>query len=455
MGDEEDDEQVYTVQYIDASEAPLTWIARAGRAKVTYVNLDVYEGDYNEGKQRHGNGTYTWNSLTPEPEELEEDEEPPPPPPLVKYSGEYRYGQKHGLGSMVYPDGSSYRGQWAYNQRHGRGTYFYKNGDKYSGEWKEGKRHGNGVFVYVKTQSQLVGNFVNGQMVTGKWLLLDGTVYTGNFKNSAPMGNGSFTVPNGNTISGKYQPSLDEEGEPEEDEDGNPIPPQWVATAAPTVSVTSHAELSRPPMPAAPYVPSWTEPSGNVGLRITEVDVEGGWAVIQNVKAEAGEEEEDEPEDDEDAPVKDTSANLKGMALTIESTPGVASQTIVFSDISVAVGGKLRLLSGQAAKAPPTKPPPKEGEEEEEEPEDEEDEDAVPRKEYCVSEESMFGSGFSSIGLSFTDLQGVSQLVWKVTRNEETGVLEHEGKYKPVPPPEPEKPEGEEEEEEEDEDDEE
>ena len=42
------------------------------RAKVTYVNLDVYEGDYNEGKQRHGNGTYTWNSLTPEPEELEE-----------------------------------------------------------------------------------------------------------------------------------------------------------------------------------------------------------------------------------------------------------------------------------------------------------------------------------------------------------------------------------------------
>ena len=39
---------------------------------MTYVNLDVYEGDYNEGKQRHGTGTYTWNSLTPEPEEVEE-----------------------------------------------------------------------------------------------------------------------------------------------------------------------------------------------------------------------------------------------------------------------------------------------------------------------------------------------------------------------------------------------
>merc|ERR1711934_853040 len=103
-----------------------------------------------------------------------------------------------------------------------------------------------------------------------------------------------------------------------------------------------------------------------------------------------GEEEEDEPED-EDAPAKDTSANLKGMTLTIESAPGVASQTIVFTDISIGVGGKLRLLSGQAAKAPPTKPPP---EEEEEEPEDEEDEDQVARKEYCVGAENMFGSGF-------------------------------------------------------------
>merc|ERR1739848_912963 len=104
-----------------------------------------------------------------------------------------------------------------------------------------------------------------------------------------------------------------------------------------TLSVTSHAELSRPPMPALPYVPSWEEPSGNVGLRITEVDVEGGWAVIQNVKAEAGEEEE-EPEDDDEAPAKDTSANLKGMTLTIEATPGVVSKTIVFNDLSLAVG---------------------------------------------------------------------------------------------------------------------
>lgn len=451
MGEEEE-EQVYTVQYIDASEAPTTWIARAGRAKVTYVNGDIYEGGYNEGKQRHGNGTYTWHSLTQEPEELEEDEEPPPPPPLVVYSGEYSYGQKHGLGAMTYPDGSSYRGQWAYNQRHGRGTYFYANGDKYSGEWKEGKRHGNGVFVFTKTESQLVGTFVNGQMVSGKWLLLDGTVYTGNFKNSAPEGAGSFTLPNGNTVSGKYvTKGEDEEDEDEEDEEKGP---EWVASGQPTLSITSHAELSRPPMPALPYVPAWDKPVGNVGLRITEVDVAGGWAVIQHVKPETGEEEEEAPEEDEDAEPKDTSANLKGMTLTIESAPGVASKTIVFSDLSLPVGGKLRLLSGQAANAPPVKPPPKAGEEEEEEPEDEEEEDAVPRKEFFAGKENMFAAGFASISLTFTDLQGASQLVWSVSPNAETGAFEHEGKYKPIPPPEPEVKEGEEEEEEEDEDDE-
>jgi len=450
MADEEEEEQVYTVQYIDASEPPTTWIARAGRAKVTYVNGDVYEGGYNEGKQRHGNGIYTWNSLTPEEEEPEEDEEPPPPPPLVKYTGEYRYGQKHGLGSMTYPDGSHYRGQFAYNKRHGRGTYFYKTGDKYSGEWKEGKRHGNGVFVFTKTESQLVGTFVNGQMVSGKWLLLDGTVYTGNFKNSAPEGNGSFTLPNGNTVSGKYV-KKDEDDEDDEDEDEDGPKTEWVAAGSPTLSVTSHAELSRPPMPALPYVPSWEEPSGNVGLRITEVDVEGGWAVIQNVKAEAGEEEE-EPEDDDEAPAKDTSANLKGMTLTIESAPGVTSLAFAFTDISVGVDGKLRLLSGQAANAPPTKPPPKEGEEEEEEPELDEDEEAVARKEFCVGKDNMFANGFASISLTFTDIQGVGQLVWKVTRNAETGELDHDGKYKPIPPPEPEKGEEDDEEEEEDDD---
>ena len=353
---------------------------------------------------------------------------------------------------MTYPDGSSYRGQWAYNKRHGRGTYFYKNGDKYSGEWKEDKRHGNGVFVYTKTESQLVGTFVNGQMVSGKWLLLDGTVYTGNFKNSAPEGKGSFTLPNGNTVSGQYVKGGDDEDEEEDEEEDGPKA-EWVASGPPTLSVTSHAELSRPPMPAMPYVPSWEQPLGNVNLRITEVDVEGGWAVLQHVKPELGEEEE-EPEDDEDAPAKDTSANLKGMTLTIEVTPGVVSKTIMFNDLSLAPGGKLRLLSGQAAKAPPTKPPPKEGEEEEEEPEDEEDEDSVPRKEFFAGKENMFASGFHCIGLTFTDLQGVSQLVWKVSRNAETGELEHDGKYKPLPPPEPEKQEGEEEEEEEDEDDE-
>ena len=46
------------------------WIARAGKAKVTYDSGSVYEGEFNDEKQKHGSGKFTW--MAP----AEEDEEP-------------------------------------------------------------------------------------------------------------------------------------------------------------------------------------------------------------------------------------------------------------------------------------------------------------------------------------------------------------------------------------------
>lgn len=442
MGDDEA-EQVYTVQYVDElgmTEAPMVgdaaWISRAGRAKVVYVNQDVYEGGYNEGKQRHGQGVYTWNSLTPAADEEEDGEAPTLPTP--QYSGQYQYGKKHGLGTMIYPNGDKYRGQFAYNKRHGRGTYeYFATKNKYSGEWKEDKRHGSGVFVYAATESQLVGTFKNGQMVKGKWLLADGTVFVGNFSNSTPTGNGSFTLPSGNTITGRYVPPTEEEIEDAEDGEAAP---QWQTTSEPAIAQTSHAELSRPPMPALEYNPAWDTPLGNKNLRIIEVNEEGGYAVIQHVKPEPveGEDAEPEAEDDEDAEPKDTSANLKGMRLSVSSVADDGGLSFVFGDVSLAVGGKLRLLSAAAAQAPPKKQPKADGEDDE--PED--DEDGPETKEYFVSNENMFAGGLSSIKLDFMDKLGAPQLVWEVTKTESeeapgTFTLEHEGTYKPIPPPEP------------------
>ena len=44
----------YTVNYLDGEQEEVTWIERAGKARVQYQNGDVYEGTYNDGKQKHG-----------------------------------------------------------------------------------------------------------------------------------------------------------------------------------------------------------------------------------------------------------------------------------------------------------------------------------------------------------------------------------------------------------------
>ena len=42
-----DEENEYVVQYVDEEE-PQNWISKAGKAKVSYKNGDLYEGDFND-----------------------------------------------------------------------------------------------------------------------------------------------------------------------------------------------------------------------------------------------------------------------------------------------------------------------------------------------------------------------------------------------------------------------
>ena len=65
-----DDDASYTVKYLDGEEEEVTWIARAGRARVTYSNGDVYEGDFSADGKKHGQGQYTWAA----PETEDEDD---------------------------------------------------------------------------------------------------------------------------------------------------------------------------------------------------------------------------------------------------------------------------------------------------------------------------------------------------------------------------------------------
>lgn len=55
------------------------------------------------------------------------------------YEGHFRYGTKHGHGTLISADGSKYTGQFEYGFYHGQGTLISADGSKYTGQFKNGK----------------------------------------------------------------------------------------------------------------------------------------------------------------------------------------------------------------------------------------------------------------------------------------------------------------------------
>jgi hypothetical protein len=186
-----EDEIAYSVTYLDGElEEGLTYLKRAGKARVQYTNGDVYEGEYGPDKKRNGQGTYTYKT--------EEDS------PENKYAGEWKNGLKCGLGTATYPDGSRYQGQFNDGVYHGQGSYIYPNGDVYSGEWVNGKKNGSGTYLFKSSDSYFKGKWKSGEIVVGSWVHKDGTVWDGTFENGRPCGYGTFSFKNGNVQTGEY-----------------------------------------------------------------------------------------------------------------------------------------------------------------------------------------------------------------------------------------------------------
>lgn len=100
------------------------------------------------------------------------------------YSGNWKKGQKSGLGVYYYPDKGRYEGNWENGMRQGQGTLFFANSDVYVGDWNEdrqsgfgtltkenedvyegewlnGKREGPGIYYYKSKQKIYDGEWVN------------------------------------------------------------------------------------------------------------------------------------------------------------------------------------------------------------------------------------------------------------------------------------------------------
>ena len=228
MGDEEG--PTYRVTYMDGdregSKDILTYLPRAGTARIVYSNGDTFEGAFNEMKQKHGKGVYSYtNSVGGEDEE--EEEESTKKNSVAVYTGDFRFGRKEGFGKMKYPNGGVYKGSWLNDQRSGSGTYTYPNGDAYTGRWSDDIKAGRGSYSFAGKGSTLVGTWENGTMTNGKWVQAGNTSYHGSFNGSTPTGNGVFYFKSGNVVEGKYESKTSGEDE-EETKNG---PSSFVASA--------------------------------------------------------------------------------------------------------------------------------------------------------------------------------------------------------------------------------
>ncbi|MEW6601981.1 MAG: hypothetical protein AB1499_13495 [Nitrospirota bacterium] len=93
----------------------------------------------------------------------------------------YSKTDKHGQGTMKWPNGDEYTGDWKNDKMDGRGIMNWANGDLYDGEWKDDIMNGQGTYIWS-----------------------NGDEYTGSWKNGLQDGQGTFTYADGDVISGVF-----------------------------------------------------------------------------------------------------------------------------------------------------------------------------------------------------------------------------------------------------------
>ncbi len=109
-----------------------------------------------------------------------------------KYEGQFEDEKRHGIGIMVYNDGSKYKGYWENDKKHGEGAILFPNGDVYRGYWEDGKKNGKGAIKYHNNDEGYLyfsGNWKD-DMKNGEGIFVDkyNKEYKVNYENDKQIG---------------------------------------------------------------------------------------------------------------------------------------------------------------------------------------------------------------------------------------------------------------------------
>lgn len=142
-------------------------------------------------------------------------------PDGAKYVGQFLNGMKHGRGRFISADGSEYRGEFMHGEPHGTGTYIHADGRKKRVVFDMGRLIDSKLLPHEVTGGGCVfgefenfgmykgwyrGNRIKGFIPHGRGVMryVNGSVYTGQWKNGTMHGNGTIEWSEGSLYVGQW-----------------------------------------------------------------------------------------------------------------------------------------------------------------------------------------------------------------------------------------------------------
>ena len=114
-------------------------------------------------------------------------------------------GLPHGNGRLDYDKkGSWYEGDWVYGRWKGRGRYCNGLGDTYEGDVNDDCKHGMGIMKFADGRV-FAGEYMVGQMVHGKMVYQNGSIYVGPWLNGMRHGVGKCMFWDGSEYEGEFE----------------------------------------------------------------------------------------------------------------------------------------------------------------------------------------------------------------------------------------------------------